>query len=171
MPIDLVSSSEMGADPQKFYVVAKGPGLLAGMSYPGNIQWPTLYDIGYRFVVCLTDDRPAYDPSPLALLYGGRLQDLCGGITPDQPEHEERCIREAVTLIQPHVLADEGVVVHCAGGTGRTGTVIACTLKALGLPTRAIFDHMGTVNTARTKYSGWKGWPESTWQRQMLDRF
>ena len=171
MTIDLVSSSEMGAHPQKFYVIAKGPGLLAGMSYPRCIEWQSLHDSGYRYVVCLTDDRPDYDPTPLALLYGCCLQDLFGGAHPNQAEHEERCIREAVELIQPRVLAGAGVIVHCAGGTGRTGTVIACTLKALDLPTRTIIDHMDTVNTARRKYPGWKGWPESTWQREMLDRF
>ena len=171
MTLDLVSSSEMGADPGEFYVVAKGPGLLAGMSYPDSIQWQSLYDSGYRYVVCLTGDRPTYDLAPLALLYSGRLQDLANETLPDQPEHEDRCIREAVALIRPHVLAGEGVVVHCAGGTGRTGTVIACSLKALDLPTQAILDHMERVNTARRKYPGWQGWPESPWQREMLERF
>lgn len=171
MNIDLVSSSQMGANPRQFYVVAKGPGLLAGMAYPHSIQWHPLYDTGYRYVVCLTDDNPTYDLAPLTLLYGSYLQDLVGGVLPDQPEHEESCIQEAVALIQPHVLAGKGVVVHCAGGTGRTGTVIACTLKALGLPTRAILDHMERVNTARRKYAGWQGWPESPWQREILEHF
>jgi hypothetical protein len=171
MTIDLVSPSEMGANPQRFYAVVKGPGLLAGMSYPHSIQWQSFYDSGYRYVVCLTDDRPTYDPAPIAFLYRGCLQDLAGGALPNKPEHEELCIREAVALICQHVLADEGVVVHCAGGTGRTGTVIACALKVLGLPTQNILDHMRTVNTARTKYPGWKGWPESTWQSEMLKRF
>lgn len=171
MTIDLLSFSEMGANPQHFYAVAMGPGLLAGMSYPHSIQWQSLYTSGYCYVVCLTHDSPTYDPAPLILLYSGQLQDLAGGALPDQPEHEERCIREAVALIQPQVLASRGVVVHCAGGTGRTGTVIACTLKALGVPTPTVFDHMNAVNAARAKYPGWKGWPESTWQREMLERF
>ena len=43
--------------------------------------------------------------------------------------------RTAITQICEALRAGESVMVHCAHGIGRTGTVAACTLKALGLPT------------------------------------
>jgi protein-tyrosine phosphatase len=61
--------------------------------------------------------------------------------------------------------AGRGVVVHCAGGTGRTGTVIACALAALGLPEADVLDYMATVNAARRTSPGW---PESDWQKEQV---
>ncbi len=171
MTVYLLSAPDIGPNPQAFYAVAKGPGLLAGMSYPHSAAWQSFHLAGYRYVVCLTDQKPTYDPAPLSVLYAAQLQDLAGGVLPDRPDHEERCIRDAVSLIVPRVLAGEGVAIHCAGGTGRTGTVIACSLKALGLQPETVIDHMTTVNAARTKYAGWKGWPESPWQKALLERF
>ena len=171
MSIELLSADQMGHHPADFYLVAEGPGKLAGMSYPSDQKWDSLFGSGYRHVVCLTDDTPRYDPSPLGVLYAGQMKDLVGGREPLDPEHEERCVRDAVVLIRQRVLAGEGVVVHCQGGTGRTGTVIACALRALGVPLPAIFAHMKTVNGARTKYPGWRGWPESNWQMRLLERY
>lgn len=171
MTVDLLSRHEMGSKPQQFYAVAKAPGLLAGMSYPRGTKWQLLHISGYRHVVCLTDESPRYDPAPLTLLYACRLQDLAEDAFPQQPDHEERCIREAVALVLPPLRAGRGVAVHCAGGTGRTGTVIACSLKALGLELQIVVDHMQMVNAARMKYPGWKGWPESPWQKGLLGRF
>ncbi len=172
MTVHLLSTSDMGPNSQEFYAVAQAPGLLAGMSYPHRTQWQSLHVAGYRHIVCLTDESPAYDPAPLTVLYAARLQDT-GRRGPPSPtqSHEERCIRDAVSLIVPCVLAGEGVAIHCAGGTGRTGTVIACSLKALGLQPEVVIDHMKMVNAARTKYEGWAGWPESPWQRALFDRF
>jgi len=171
MAVHLLSAPDMGSNPQEFYAVAQAPGLLAGMSYPHRPRWQSLHEAGYRHIVCLTDERPVYDPAPLTVLYAAHLQDLAGRVHPRRPDHEERCIRDAVSLIVPRVLAGEGVAIHCVGGTGRTGTVIACSLKALGLPPESVMDHMTMVNTARTKYAGWEGWPESPWQRALFDRF
>jgi protein tyrosine/serine phosphatase len=171
MTVHLLSASDMGPNPQEFYTVAKAPGLLAGMSYPYKTQWQSLHVAGFRYIVCLTDEIPTYDPAPLIVLYTAKLQDLAGGSNPRQPDHEERCIRDAVSLIIPRVLAGEGVAVHCVGGTGRTGTVIACSLKALGLRPGVVIAHMKMVNAARTKRKGWEGWPESLWQRALFDRF
>ena len=171
MAVVLLESTEMGRAPKEFYAVAKAPGLLAGMSYPSGDKWQSLHVSGYRHVVCLTDDRPSYDPAPLVVLYSARLQDLAGERMPDKPDHEESCIREAVALVVQRLRAGEGVAIHCAGGTGRTGTVIACSLKALGCQQESILDQMNSVNAARTRYAGWKGWPESQWQRKLFDRF
>ena len=170
MSIVLLSGSEMGSRPQQFYAVVKAPGLLAGMSYPNGTDWNSLHGMGYRHVVRLTGMTATYDPAPLSVLYAAALQDLAGGAVPHKPDYEERCIREAVSLIVPRVRAGEGVAVHCAGGTGRTGTVLACSLKVLGVRLEDVIDHMSTVNAARTKYSGW-GWPESPWQKAMFERF
>jgi len=171
MTVELLSQSEMGRNPQEFYAVARAPGLLAGMAYPRDIDWQSVYAEGYRHVVCLTEESPRYDPAPLSVLYSATLQDLAGGVRPRQPEHEERCIRDAVSRLVPRLREGEGVVVHCAGGTGRTGTVIACSLKGLGVPAEDIIAQMKVVNAARAKYAGWKGWPESPWQQELFDRF
>jgi hypothetical protein len=169
--VDLLHSDEMGRTPKSFYIVAKAPGALAGMSYPHGIDWHTLHDQGFRYVVCLTDAKPPYDPAPLGMLFSADMQDLAGGAYPRKPEYEENCVRSAVALIIPRLRADEGVVVHCVGGTGRTGTVLACTLKALGLTVQAVLDQMRRANRTRAKYPGWEGWPESQWQQTLLDRF
>ena len=116
MTVRLLAASDMGARPKDFYAVATAPGLLAGMSYPRSNLWSSLHVADYRWVVCLTDDTVPYDPAPLAVLYAARLQDQAGRIVPDRSDHEERCIREAVSLIYPRVCAGEGVAVHCAGG-------------------------------------------------------
>lgn len=171
MSVHLLFGSERGSNPRLFYAVAKAPGLLAGMSYPSGTDWNLLHGAGYRYVVRLTGKTATYDPAPLSLLYAASLQDLAGGAVPAEPDHEERCIREAVLLIVSRVVAGEGVAVHCAGGTGRTGTVLACSLKALGFRPELVIDYMNTVNAARTKRPGWKGWPESPWQKTMFDRF
>src|SRR4051812_35280437 len=102
MTTHLLSAREMGGHPQKFYAVATAPGLLAGMSYPRNPRWSSLHAGGYRYVICLTDDVAKYDPAALTVLFAAHLQDQAGGIGPERPDREERCIREAVSLIVPH---------------------------------------------------------------------
>jgi hypothetical protein len=35
----------------------------------------------------------------------------------------------------------------------------------LGLSRLDVLDYMERLNAARSKHPGWKGWPESEWQR------
>jgi len=49
--------------------------------------------------------------------------------------------------------------VHCVGGTGRTGTVLAGALRVLG---RSADDAIAAVRGHRP------GWPESAWQEQVV---
>jgi len=82
---------------------------------------------------------------------------------------EAEMLAEAVGRVCEQLSAGRGVVVHCQGGTGRTGIVIACTLRAMGLATEAVLDYMESVNRSRRKLPP-HGWPKSSWQKQQVVR-
>ena len=155
------------AVPYDFYWVLQHPAPLAGMPYPSpRTPWPDLAAAGFRHVVCLEDHGPVYDPSPLIVSHRTSLQDLYGGSVPHHPEQEERLIHEAAHAVVCRLQAGEGVVVHCAGGTGRTGTVIGCVLRSLGISAVRVITYLDHLHRAR----GRSGWPESEWQSQVVQR-
>src|SRR5262245_57154468 len=122
--------------PGEFYWVLQQPVPLAGMCYPSaRTPWHNLYTLGFRHVICLEGYGPAYDPSPLMVSQRMSLEDLYGGRLPQRPAQEERLIHAAAQAVLAKWQADEGVIVHCAGGTGRTGTVLGCVLRAFGVST------------------------------------
>jgi len=157
-------------DTRSFYQVLQHPAPLAGMAYPRGTPWVDIQSAGFTSVVCLTDDTPRYDPAPLRVLFSGAFRDLAGGCQPPAPEREANLLLQVVDKVCGELTAGRGVVVHCHGGTGRTGTVIACTLRAMGVPKDTLLKYMDSINHSRHKYPGWSGWPESTWQRQQVDR-
>jgi protein-tyrosine phosphatase len=154
--------------PQRFYQVLRTPAPLAGMSFPERPSWQAVSAAGFDSIVCLTNNAAPYDPSPLRVLRALQFEDLVGGRSPDDPTREAEMLRDVVRLVVDEVQAGRGVVVHCVGGTGRTGTVIACALAALGLPEAGVLDYMATVNVARRKS---RGWPESDWQQSQVAGF
>ena len=96
------------------------------------------------------------------------FKDLYDGGHPDEPQREAGLLLDVVEAVVNEVQAGRGVVVHCAGGTGRTGTVIACALAALGMAEDEVLAYMARVNAAReTSY----GWPESAWQESQVASF
>jgi hypothetical protein len=175
--------------PHDFYWVPGTPAPLAGMKLPRPspspqtakngiplpqqlnnattnnclpFPWSELAKAGFKYVVAL---HPAkYDPSPLTLLSTTSLEDLVSGGPPADPENEIRKIKNIVNAIVQKLRSGEGVVVHCWGGRGRTGTVIGCVLCELGYKPAEIIAWLNTIHQERGK----PGWPESTWQSELV---
>jgi protein-tyrosine phosphatase len=142
---------------ESLFVIAGTPAPLAGMAYPdADTDWEALHRDGFERVVRL--HRADYDPAPL-VAHDLPLEDLYGGAAPRDAAAEERGIWDAARLVAEHVLRGEGVVVHCVGGMGRTGTVLACALRMLG---RTADEAIAAVQTHRPR------WPESPWQEQVV---
>jgi len=156
------------AVPDQFYSVATTPAPLAGMTLPPReTPWASLHGIGFRHVACLCSDRPLYDPTPLDWLVTVELCDLVEQPLPEDPVTEERAIRLIASAIVGCLQQGEGVIVHCAGGRGRTGTVLGCVLRGLGHPADEIVAFLDGIHKRRGK----PGWPEAAWQREVVERF
>jgi len=154
--------------PMNLYVVLKEPALLAGMSYPGTrTPWEKIGDAGFSNVVCLCDSNVPYNPYPLKVLFSAELEDLYHGYDPEDPETEERLIRQATDVIRKKIDEGEGIVVHCVGGIGRTGTVLGCVLRDLGFSAGEVINYLDKINELR----GFGGWPETEWQGEMVRRY
>lgn len=154
--------------PYAFYWVIRHPAPLAGMPYPSTrTPWHAIAAAGFSHVVCLNESPPAYDSTPLHRLHAVALEDLVFGDPPQAPEQEEARLRHAVTVALDKLEAGEGVIVHCYGGRGRSGTVLGCMLRALGYAAADVCDHLDRLHKARGK----TGWPEAAWQAEMVERF
>lgn len=154
--------------PLNFYVVLKEPVLLAGMSRPGkSTPWEKIGEAGFSNIVCLSDSEVYYNPYPLKVLFSAELEDLYFGYGPEDPEREERLVREATNVIRRKMDEGEGIVVHCMGGIGRTGTVLGCVLRDLGFLADEVLNYLDEINMLR----GFGGWPETEWQEEMVRKY
>jgi hypothetical protein len=149
--------------PDDFYWIARQPVALAGMPYPGRADWSALHEHGIGHVVCLTHDAAPYDAAPCSVS-AVRLQDLVSGGPPANAEAERALVLRAADDVVAHLDRGIGVVVHCMGGRGRTGTVIGAALVRLGGTPAEIIDHLHNVAVGR----GRRGWPESEWQAELV---
>jgi hypothetical protein len=155
--------------PEAFYLVMRDPAPLAGMCRPSsNTPWSGLYELGLRKVICLTEDQPDYFPEPLSIADHFPLQDLYRGVLPADPQRELGLVNLAAGLAISLIKQKVGIVVHCAGGTGRTGTVIGCVLRGLGYNSSDILSYFDQLNRVRGARNGW---PESAWQAEMIRNY
>jgi protein-tyrosine phosphatase len=151
--------------PGQFYTVAMHPAPIAGMAWPDFSEqtWSAIYQQGIRHVICLADAKPNYtcEPVGLTIAHAVELEDQLGRPAPSDPAREDRLIRAAVRIAAEIVRVKEGLVMHCVGGTGRTGTVLGCLLCELGCDGASVVSYLDNLNKARGKH----GWPESPWQK------
>ncbi|RMH33387.1 MAG: hypothetical protein D6690_12325 [Nitrospirae bacterium] len=153
--------------PAEVYWVLELPTPLAGMKYPDkSFPWPSLREAGFSKVVSLSAGR-SYNPAPLELCFSEELEDLVHGDRPKDPNAERAKIQRAVNATVLAWRSGHGVVVHCFGGRGRTGTVLGCVLRELGARAAEIIDFLDRVHKARGK----PGWPESSWQGELVQHW
>lgn len=153
------------AVPGDLWWVSAEPTPLAGMAYPRSGAWSDLAAIGFRHVVDLTRDTAKYDPAPLRS-HGVHLADLVVRRRPPHPDRDEARIHGTGALVAGWWRAGEGVVVHCHGGRGRTGSVIGSALVQLGHDADEVVDWLHRVQRTR----GRRGWPEQAWQAEVVRR-
>lgn len=155
------------AGPPHLWWAQRGGFRLAGMARPADdYDFSRLADLGFDTVVSLVGPA-GYDAAPLAVRTF-ELHDLVDGALPPDPVREEREVRAAVACVRELLAAGSSVVVHCHGGVGRTGTVIAATLISLGHPAAEVLNWLDQVQRAR---GARHGWPESPWQRELAAGF
>ena len=149
--------------PGELYWVLKSPAPLAGMQYPrADFPWSHVKMAGFSRVVSLRPGK--YHPAPLTVLLAERLEDLAHGGLPRSAGTEAEAVKRAVVATVSSLRAGEGVVIHCEGGRGRTGTVLGCVLRELGYEGGVVVDYLDRVHKAR----GNPGWPESRWQEELV---
>jgi len=150
--------------PNEFYWVLQHPIPLAGMRYPRiDFPWANIYTAGFRHVVSLHPGP--YNPEPLTILFNERLEDLISGGPPANEVEEIAKIKRAVTVTATAWKSGQGVVVHCIGGRGRSGTVIGCVLREIGFKTNEVVTFLDQLHRTR----GRPGWPESPWQLKLVE--
>lgn len=153
--------------PEDLWWACLAPAPLAAMRYPAaDFDWGRAAAAGFGRVVCLTSNEPSYDPSPLRCT-AVRLQDLIGGGPPDDPDREMTSVREAVEAVTSSLADGQGALVHCGGGRGRSGTVVGAALVTAGEHADDVAVWLDRVHRVR----GRPGWPESRWQREVLNEF
>jgi hypothetical protein len=154
--------------PVNLYVVLKEPSLLAGMSYPDmRTPWENISKAGFSGVICLCDSETCYNPYPLKLLFAVEMEDLHFGNPPQDPDTGEELVRLAVKVVRREMNKGKGVVIHCIGGRGRTGTVLGCVLREIGFSADEVINYLDQINRLR----GFRGWPETEWQAEMVRKY
>lgn len=146
------------------------PGRLWLHAMPGRREdWLTFLReaeaVALQRIVCLTPR------SEIALLSPQYLRAIEEGLLPCALQEiamadfglsaDAQAFADGVRELARALRAGESALLHCAAGIGRTGTVAACVLKALGLPTAEALVRVAAAGSR----------PESALQSGWVDAF
>jgi len=150
----------------KAYRVIGGSAPLFGMPNPSflsendrNRLFKELHKAGVRVIINLTKSNSCVCPDSLDFEYH------VFPLTDRGPEPDEMGIFwNAVEHTMTALKYGQGVVIHCQGGTGRTGTVLGCVLRKLEKGSgNEIVAWLGKLNARRGRT-----WPESDIQGDLV---
>jgi Tyrosine phosphatase family len=130
--LDRVECQLGDGHPLHFVLKVEKHGTLGAARWPGaEMDWKRMSSIGFRWVICACSEDPDYDPFPLKFLARIGLTDLSAKGQPDNPGAEFEQIA-AIASQAFSKLNEGGILVHCAGGRGRTGTILGAILRHCG---------------------------------------
>jgi protein-tyrosine phosphatase len=120
--------------------------------------------MGFRWVICACAENPDYNPAPLQFLEKIELQDLSCDQLPSNSTSEFKKISAIVSKAHTK-LKEGGILIHCAGGIGHTGTIIGRILtRHCGYGSAEVINFLNSV----CREVGKPGWPESPWQAKVI---
>lgn len=145
------------------------PGSLWLSAMPGRFNsWGEFerqaLDAQLHLVVCLTgrDEMRELSPKYHAAIESGRTSfDWLQLAVPNFGVPQDRAaFRQGVNRVVQALQSGEPVMLHCAAGMGRTGSMAACVLKALGLPTQEALERVRAAgsNPQNAAQSGLVDW-------------
>ena len=100
-----------------------------------------LVEAGVSTVACLLEDHEV--PRELAAAYDTAALEVLRFSIPDFGSPDEQGVSALLDELLRRLRDRETIYLHCFAGLGRTGTVLACLLKAAG----AVDDPVGLVRT------------------------
>ena len=157
------------------------PGLLLAGEYPGDpgpdkhrAKVQALLDAGIRTFVNLMEEEETNHVGQPFVSYDGLASQLCPDVSccrhaiRDLSAPTRAAMTAILDAIDDSLAAGRATYVHCWGGVGRTGTVVACWLLRHAMATKAnVFEVLASLREQDCVH-GRRQSPESTSQRQFV---